>query len=480
MSEDFILPVKPGKSPQTTRWREGSPGTLDPLEGKMAGTSSPITVSTKLQRIATLASEDPERVLTTLAHHIDVPFLKEAFRRTRKDGAVGVDGQMAHFYAENLDANLESLLHRFKAGTYYAPPVRRVYIPKDNGKAFRPIGIPSFEDKMLQRAVAMVLEAIYEQDFRDCSYGFRPKRSPHQAVDAFWKQAMEMGGGWVIKIDIKSYFDTISHRELRTILDKRVRDGVIRRTIDKWLKAGVLENGWVAHSDTGVPQGSGVSPILSNLFLHEVLDIWFEDVVRPRLEGEAALYRFADDAIILCAHESDAQRIMAVLPKRFEKYGLRLHPEKTCVIRFTRPPRGRQPRRRRDVPTWPGSFDLLGFTLYWGKSRRGNWVIKRKTASDRLSRALKRINTWCRENRHAELGWQHQKLVLKLRGHYGYYGVTTNSRCLGQFREGVIRIWRKWLSRRSQRSHIRWDRFKAFLKRYPLPQVKIVHSALKS
>jgi RNA-directed DNA polymerase len=291
---------------------------------------------------------------------------------------------------------------------------------------------------------------------------------------------MPMRGGWVIKIDIKNYFDTIPHPKLRAILDQRVRDGVIRRTIDKWLKAGVLENGGVTQSDTGVPQGSGVSPILSNLFLHEVLDTWFEDVVRPRLEGDAVLYRFADDAIILCARENDAERVMAVLPKRFEKYGLTLHPEKTCVIRFTRPLDDGQPRRRRDVTTWPGSFDLLGFTLYWGKSRRGNWVIKRKTASDRLSRALKRINTWCRENRHAKIGWQHQNLVLKLRGHYGYYGMTTNSRRLQQFRYGVIRIWRKWLSRRSQRSHIRWDRFNEFLKRYPLPQAKIVHSALKS
>ena len=446
----------------------------------MAGTPSPTTVSTKLQRIATLASEDPERVLTTLAHHIDVDFLREAYRRTRKDGAVGVDGQTAHFYAEHLEANLASLLHRFKSGTYYAPPVRRVYIPKDNGKASRPLGIPSFEDKVLQRAVAMVLEAIYEQDFRDCSYGFRPKRSPHQAIDAFWKRAMPMRGGWVIKIDIKSYFDTISHRELRAILDQRVRDGVIRRTIDKWLKAGVLENGCVSHSDTGVPQGSGVSPILSNLFLHEILDTWFEDVVKPRLEGEAVLFRFADDAIILCAREHDARRVMAVLPKRFDKYGLTLHPEKTCVIRFTRPPYEGQVRRRQDVATWPGSFDLLGFTLYWGKSRRGKWVVKWKTASDRLSRALKRINTWCRENRHAKVGWQHQKLVLKLRGHYGYYGKTGNSRSLSQFRHGVIRLWHKWLGRRSQRGYIRWDRFTDFLKHYPLPQVKIVHSSLKA
>lgn len=284
----------------------------------------------------------------------------------------------------------------------------------------------------------------------------------------------------MIKIDIKSYFDTISHSKLRAILDQRVRDGVIRRTIDKWLKAGVLENGGVTRSDTGVPQGSGVSPILSNLFLHEVLDTWFEDEVKPRLQGEAGLCRFADDAVILCAHPRDAQRVMGVLAKRFEKYGLTLHPEKTCVIRFTQPPRGGPPRRRREVPTWPGSVDLLGFTLYWGKSQRGIWVVKYKTASDRISRALKRINLWCRRNRHEELGWQHQKLVLKLRGHYSYYGVTTNGRSLGQFRAGVIRIWRKWLGRRSQRSSIRWDRFRELLKRYPLPEVKIVHSALKS
>lgn len=479
MSEDFVLPMKPGKSPQATRRRKGSPGNKEPLEGKMTGTSSPIAISTRLQRIATLAREDPQRVLTTLAHHIDVPFLKEAYRRTRQDGAVGVDGQTAHFYAPHLEVNLASLLHRFKSGTYYAPPVRRVSIPKDEGKAYRPIGIPSFEDKVLQRALAMVLEAVYEQDFLDCSYGFRPKRSAHQAIDAFWHDTMRMKGGWLIKIDIKSYFDTISHRKLRAILDQRVRDGVIRRTIDKWLKAGVLENGGATHWDTGVPQGSGVSPILSNLFLHEVLDTWFEREVKPRLRGDAALCRFADDAVIICARENDAQRVMAGLPKRFEKYGLTLHPDKTRLMRFTRPPYGKR-RRRGEDETWPGAVDLLGFTLYWGRSRRGFWLVRLKTASDRLSRALKRINAWCREKRHAKIGWQHQKLVLKLRGHYGYYGKTTNSRALRQFREGVIKIWWKWRDRRSQRSQLRWENFRQLLKQYPLPQAKIVHSTFKT
>ncbi len=204
--------------------------------------------------------------------------------------------------------------------------MRRVYIPKDDGRSTRPLGIPSFEDKVLQRAVAMVLEAVYEQDFMDCSYGFRPKRSQHQALDMLWEQTMQMGGGWVISIDIKSYFDTIDPGLLRGILDQRIRDGVIRRTIDKWLKAGVLENGCVTHPDTGVPQGSGVSPLLSNLFLHEVLDTWFENMGKPRLEGRAMLVRFADDDVIVCARQHDATRMMAVLPKRFEKYGLTLQP----------------------------------------------------------------------------------------------------------------------------------------------------------
>jgi len=443
----------------------------------MAGTSSPTTVSTALQRIATLAQEAPQRVVTTLAHHIDVPFLMEAYRRTRKDGAVGVDGQTAQMYATALERNLESLLERFKSGAYAAPPVRRVYIPKDDGHSSRPLGIPSFEDKVLQRAVAMVLEAIYEQDFLDCSYGFRPKRSQHQALDALWHQIMEMSGGWVISIDIEKYFDSISHRQLRGILDQRVRDGVIRRTIDKWLKAGVLENGCISHTDTGVPQGSGVAPLLSNLFLHEVLDTWFENVAKPRLKGKAVLVRFADDAIVLCTHERDARRMMAVLPKRFAKYGLTLHPEKTRVIPFRRPPSGgRQAERKRE----PGSFNLLGFTHYWGQSRAGKWVVKRKTASARLSRALKRINTWCREHRHAKVSWQHQQLVWKLRGHNGYYGITGNMKGLRQFRLGVRNCWRKWLARRSQRSRIRWDQFEELLKHYPLPQSKIVHSALKT
>jgi RNA-directed DNA polymerase len=366
---------------------------------------------------------------------------------------------------------------RLKAGTYIAPPVRRAYVPKEEGGAVRPLGIPSFEDKVLQRAITMVLEAIYEQDFLDCSYGFRPRRSAHQMLQALWEQVMRLRGGWILKVDMQSYFDTIDHHHLRRMLDQRVRDGVIRRTIDKWLNAGVLEQGRVTHPDAGVPQGSGVAPILANVFLHVILEAWFEQGVKPRLDGEATLYRFADDVVILCAAERDAQRLMTVLPKRLATYGLTLHPTKTRLIRFTRPPYAPQGSRAKS-PTGPGTFDLLGFTHYWGRSRRGNWVVKRKTAVKRLSRALHRFNAWCRSHRHAPVAWQHQQLVQKLRGHYAYYGITGNEHRLRRVRWEVIRLWRKWLNRRSQRRRMHWERFARLLEQYPLPRVKIVHTTV--
>ncbi len=305
----------------------------------MDGTPRPIDVSTKLLRIAKLAREDPKRALTTLAHHIDIEFLREAYRRTRKDGATGVDGQTAEDYEKNLEDNLRSLLDRFKSGTYRAPPVRRVYIPKGDGKKTRPIGIPTFEEKVLQRAVAMVLEAIYEVDFYYFSFGFRPRRGAHDALAYLWKELMARGGGWVLEVDIKGFFDTLDHGHLRTFLDRRVRDGVLRRAIDKWLKAGVLEDGKLLHPETGSPQGGVISPILANVYLHEVLDRWFEEVVRPRLRGEAFVVRYADDFVIVFALESDARRVLEVLPKRFGKYGLTIHPEKTRLVRFLRPRR---------------------------------------------------------------------------------------------------------------------------------------------
>jgi group II intron reverse transcriptase/maturase len=395
--------------------------------------------------------------------------LREAYRRTRKDGARGVDGQSAHEYAANLEENLRSLLERAKSGTYRAPPVRRVYIPKGSGAETRPLGIPTFEDKVLQRAVVMVLEAVYEQDFLDCSYGVRPKRSAHQALEALQHQAVVMAGGWVVEIDIRRFFERLDHGKLREVLRRRVHDGVLLRLIGKWLNAGVLEDGGLTYPDAGTPQGGVVSPMLANIFLHEVLDAWFDREVKPRMAGKAALFRYADDAVFLFAEETDARRVLEVLPKRLGTYGLELHPDKTRLIDFRRPdrlpPEGGEERAR--------TFDLLGFTHVWGKARSGAWIVKRRTAKDRFRRALKRVAEWCRQHRHDAIDTQQQALSQKLRGHFGYFGITGNYEALARFRHEVISRWRKWLSRRSQRGLMTWERMVRLVKRYPLPTPRI-------
>ena len=437
-------------------------------EGNMAGTPSPTTVSTKLQRIATLAREAPDMAFTTLAHHIDLEWLHEAYRRTRKDGAVGVDGQSAQQYAEALEANLQSLLNRAKSGDYRAPPVKRVHIPKGDGKSTRPLGIPTFEDKVLQRAVAMVLEAIYEQDFLPCSYGFRPGKSAHQALERLREALMETRGGWVLEVDIRKFFDTLDHGRLRELVQHRVRDGVLLRLIGKWLNAGVLEEGEMTYPDKGTPQGGVISPLLANIYLHEVLDVWFEQEVKPRMKGRAELIRYADDFVICFEQEDDARRVMEVLPKRFEKYGLTLHPEKTQLIEF-------RPSRPADKGRRPRSFDLLGFTHYWGKSRWGRPVVRRKTAASRFRRGVKRIAEWFRRNLHRPVEEQHRELSSKLQGHYSYYGITGNWEALKSFAREVVRRWRKRLARRSQRG-MSAEAFRKMMERLPLPKPRIVHS----
>jgi group II intron reverse transcriptase/maturase len=409
--------------------------------------------------------------LTTLAHHIDIDWMHEAYRRTRKDGAVGVDGQTAQDYAADLEGNLRSLLDRAKSGRYQAPPVRRVHIPKGTGPETRPIGIPTFEDKILQRAVAMILESVYEQDFLDCSYGFRPGRSAHQALDALRHRLMEVGGGWVLEIDIRKFFDTLDHRHLHAILRRRVRDGVLLRLIGKWLKAGVLEDGCVTHPEAGSPQGGVISPALANAYLHEVLDTWFERTVKPRLKGRASLIRYADDAVLVFAREDDARRVLDVLPKRFGKYGLTLHPEKTRLVPFQRPrpaARAGDPRGER-----PGTFDFLGFTHHWGRTRQGGWAVTRKTAKGRFCRSLKAVSEWCRAHRHLPLKEQWAALTAKLRGHYAYYGITGNFASLRTFRFRVRSVWHKWLSRRSTKARIPWERFGELERRYPLPPARL-------
>jgi group II intron reverse transcriptase/maturase len=408
--------------------------------------------------------------MRTLAHLMDVDWLKEAHRRTRKDGAVGVDGQTAQVYGENLEANLQSLLERAKAGDpYKAPPVRRVYIPKADGSQ-RPLGIPTFEDKVLQRAVVMLMEPIYEQDFMDCSYGFRPGRSAHQALEAIWAQTMRMKGGWVLDVDIRQYFDTLDHGCLREILDKRMRDKVLRRLIGKWLKAGVLDQGCITHPETGTPQGGVISPMLANIYLHEVLDVWFEQEVKPRLRGQAFLVRYADDFVMGFALEEDARRVLEVLPKRFEKFGLKIHPDKTRLVEF------RKPKEPRGPGGGPGNFDFLGLTHYWGKSQKGSWVVKRKTSKKRFSRAIKAMGDWLRKNRHSRLPEQHKTLRQKLIGHYNYYGIIGNFKAIANYAHWVRALWKKWLGRRSQRAVLNWEAMARVLERFPLPPPRLKRS----
>jgi group II intron reverse transcriptase/maturase len=448
---------------------------MEPVKGNTSNAPTFDRVSTKQQRIAQLARQSPQTSFTTLAHHIDLEWLHAAYHQVRKDAAPGVDEETAASYAIDLMSNLQSLLDRAKSGRYRAPPVRRVHIPKGTGGKTRPIGIPTFEDKVLQRAVAMVLEAIYEQDFKDCSYGFRPGRSAHQALEAFREQCKAIRASCVLEVDIQSFFDALDHAYLRDFLKRRVRDGVLIRLIGKWLNAGILEEGCLHHPTAGTPQGGVVSPILANVYLHYVLDEWFERDVQPRLHGRAFIVRYADDFIIGFSDERDAQRVMAVLPKRFGKYGLTLHPEKTRLVRFDRPPRhGKPPHDGK-----PGTFDFLGFTHYWGRSWRGYWVVKRKTASSRLSRSLHSISEWCRTHRHLPVREQHVQLARKMRGHYAYYGITGNGASLERYWEGVKRIWKKWLGRRSQKAYLNWTQFSRLLHRYPPPRPVVVHSVYR-
>jgi RNA-directed DNA polymerase len=434
----------------------------------MTETSDSQDISTKLERIAKLAREIRGATLKTLAHHIDVNWLREAYRRTRKDGAPGVDGVSAEQYAECLEENLRSLLDRAKSGRYRAPPVRRVHIPKGDGMETRPIGIPTFEDKVLQRAVAMVIGEVYEQEFHDFSFGFRPGRSAHQALQTLRTAAWRMKGGWLVEVDIKQFFDTVDHAHLRAILGQRIGDGVLLRLIGKWLNAGILEGLVLSRPDEGTPQGGVISPLLANIYLHEVLDEWFVRDVRPNLAGEAAMVRFADDVAVLFARKRDAERFLEALPKRCGKYGLTLHPDKTRMVPFQRPD------RVGPDDDGPGTFDLLGFTHVWAVSRKGYWVVKQRTAQDRFSRALRRLRAWCRWHRHDPLEAQHRTLTQKLKGHYAYYGITSNSDGLKNFLCQAERAWHAALARRSQR-RFSWKKMQRLLERWPLPRPRIVH-----
>jgi group II intron reverse transcriptase/maturase len=425
------------------------------------------SVSTRQQHIAAVAKRYAGSPLTTLSHHLDLLWMREAYGRVRRDSAPGVDGQTVAGYGENLDANLQSLLDRAKSGTYRAPLVKRVHIPKSETET-RPIGMPTVENKVLERAVAMLLEPVYEQEFLDCSFGFRPRRSAHQALEAVRTAVMAMKGGWVLDVDVRKYFDTIPHQKLRDVLSLRIRDGVIGRLVGKWLKAGVWEEGQVSYPEAGTPQGGVISPMLSNIYLHEVLDSWFERAIKAKLHGKAELIRFADDFVVVCEKREDAEALLAQVTERFQSYGLTIHPEKTRIVDF------RAPWKSDDKPQ---TFDFLGFTHYWGKTRRGGYAVTRQTKGKKFRAALTNIAAWCQRHRHEPVVQQHRKLSEKVRGHYAYYGIRGNFAALARFRHEAQRLWWYWLRRRSRERSGGERLWKQLTEHFPLPLARIVHAA---
>ncbi len=425
------------------------------------------TVSTKLARIAKESKQNPARVFSTLAHQMDEDFLTEAFHQLRKDAAAGLDKMTATEYEGNLRERIADLHRRLVNGQYRAQPARRVWIPKGDGGQ-RPLAILVLEDKIVQRAVAMILEAIYEPYFYDFSFGFRRYFSAHGAIIFLRQQCLKLGINWIIDADIRKFFDTISWEQLRPILQKRMNDGAILRLIGKWLHVGVLEAGQVINQELGTPQGAPISPILANIFLHYVLDEWFQTRVRPRMGGNCFLARYADDFVIGFSLKSDAEKVYEVLPKRFERFGLSIHPEKSRMVQFNRPywKRGKG----------PGTFAFVGFTHYWGKSRQGAWTIKRKTLGKRLNRFLSDVAEWCKEHLHEPIAEQHRMLSAKLRGHYQYYGVRGNCKMLQVAYQYTRAVWRKRLARRNSKDRMSWEKFVARVDQaYALPKPRIVH-----
>lgn len=422
------------------------------------------TMSTQGLQIAERAKKFKGEALTNLHQYIDVGLLTHSFQQLNKDSSAGVDGQDWYGYGANAPERLPELLAAFKTGEYKAPAIRRVYIPKGKtGK--RPLGLPTIEDKVLQSSVRSVMEPIYEEDFKEFSYGFRANRSCHQAIEYMFQKVSFGGMRYIIDADIRDYFGSIDHGLLREFLDRRVKDGVVRRMIDKWLKAGILEEGQLRQPKEGTPQGGVISPLLSNIYLHYVLDEWFSEAIQPLLKGKSFIVRYADDFVMGFEYEGDAQRVMGVLPKRFTKYGLELHPEKTQVVDLKNNKRGNR------------SFDFLGFTHYIGKTRKGREVLKRKTSSKKLMMAITKTGDWIKSNRHKKLGELIYELNLKLRGHYAYYGITFNARSLNSYYRTIERLLHKWINRRGGKPNWPWERYVKLIREWkPLIRPKIYHT----
>ncbi len=444
------------------------------VKGNRAGAPTPLSLLTKLNRLSETARKNPQYQFANIAHIINVEMLTWAFRELRKDESSGVDGVTAKDYERNLKSNLEDLYKRMKEGCYRAQPLRRTYIEKEDGKQ-RPLSIPVLEDKICQKAATELLSRIYENDFLPVSYGYRPGRSAHDALDAIQRDITYGNVNYVLDADISDYFGSIVREQLKEMLQKRITDKHLLALIGKWLRVGVIEDGQLLMSENGTYQGSVISPVLANVYLHEVLDLWVENDVRPHLRGEIKLYRFADDFIATFEYEEDAKKILQVLPKRFAKFGLTLHPEKTRLIEFGRAAwvKGKRSGNK------PETFNFLGLTHYCGTSLKGKFVVKVKTMSKRLKRGIKRVMARCKEIRHQPLDEQHRQLRMILFGHFAYYGRRTNFQSLQKFYRRVLTIWKKWLGRRGS-GPISWEKLLKILGRYPLPKPRIVHGILGS
>jgi len=420
-------------------------------------------------RLAELAKEDPERKFFSIAHLLTPQALYQAFLSLRKDASAGVDRVTYADYGKQAHQNIEELHDRLKSKTYRVQPLRRIYIPKEDGKAQRPISIPSLEDKIVQKAVVDLLTPIYEQDFLDCSYGFRPGRGAQEALDEIGRALCREPISCVLELDIQSYFDSIVREQLMEMIEGRISDASILRLIRKFINVGVIDDGRLLLSETGTGQGQVISPLLANVYLHFVLDEWIEHEVKPRLRGKVFLIRYADDAVLCFQYREDAEKVLNVLPKRFAKYGLTLHPEKTRLVAFGREALASAGR----AGTKPDTFDFLGFTHKCARSRRGWFTVHVKTMKKRLRRSLKRVAEWCQTHRHHDVDWQQATLNAKLRGHYEYYGRPTNYRSLRQFYRGVQRTWKKWLGRRTRGRTLTWEKYGQLLHRHPLLRPRI-------
>jgi RNA-directed DNA polymerase len=436
----------------------------------MPDTEQAMNTWTKLTLITERASREPRCQFISLAHLLNERYLADCYHALGRDRASGVDGVTWKEYGKELDENLAGLVARMKAKRYKPQPSRRVYIPKDEHTR-RPLGILALEDKIVQKGMTKILEAIYEADFLDCSHGFRPGRGCHTALQTVDKLIMTRPINHVVEADIRQFFDRVAHRRLIRYLQRRIKDRNFLLLIWRFLKAGYLEAGQIHETEEGTPQGGNLSPILSNIFLHNVLDEWFEKELKPGLEGECHLVRYADDFVCLAQYQNDAERVRQALTERFTQCELELHPEKTRVISFGRYERENARRAgRRD-----NTFDFLGFTHFCDVSRRGKFIVGRKTSRKKFRKKCQELNAWLREIRNARPAKEWWGILRqKLTGHYRYYGISGNMRSLKRFYGATLRMARKWLNRRSQRRIYYWKRFLAYLTRFPLPQPRIM------